>query len=127
MKAVVTNAARLAAVVGVIWGLGALSSSRVQAGPVEEISDVEKQDLADLARKDPATFTLCEQADAAFRAGDLAQAAALYQRGRVVAPKNVVPARGACRVALLQPGEETGARLACQRAFMLSGTPEDMR
>jgi hypothetical protein len=69
---------------------------------------------------------LSEQAGAAFARGDLAAAAVLYGRARGAAPKDVAPARGACRVALRQR-REAEARVFCQRAFMLGGIPEDLR
>src|SRR5262245_34769340 len=83
---------------------------------------IDAADWQRLAATSPDAHALAQQAEVARRAGRLADAATLYENARQVAPTHVVPARGACRVALADR-RDAEARTACQRAFMFGGSP----
>jgi tetratricopeptide (TPR) repeat protein len=62
-------------------------------------------------------------------AGRLQEAAALFDRARVLAPNQAPPARAACQLALRrrEDGEPVASREACHAAFLLEGQAQDVR
>jgi hypothetical protein len=93
-------------------------------------ADGEASEAGALAGASPEAAQLVARAERAASEGHVKDAWALFGEAWRLAPRSPVPPRGICRLSLaLGLGtheQRAAARSACQNAFMLGGSPEDM-